>query len=252
MPDIELNDLDLYYEEYGKGDGILFLHSHFSRGVIAFEGQINAFSKHYRCLFPDFRGHGKTKCKSLEWNSRMLADDMANFIDKLNLGKVHLIGYSCGAYVCCYLASKYTDKVKSLITIGGGAYPRSEGAINYLPENLVKNNPDFVEEMKTRHKESHQGDFQTYLRMTVNDWQSHPSLSDDEWKSIKCPVLFINGENDPFGTCEELLEKVPHGDVFEVKGAGHCPHFSNQRADEVNSEILDFLCSIKEREKHDY
>lgn len=97
MPYIQLNDLELYYEEYGKGETVLFLHSHFSRGVIAFAGQIKAFSAHYRCLFPDFRGHGKTKAKSLEWNSRMLADDMAELIDALKLKSVHIIGYSCGA-----------------------------------------------------------------------------------------------------------------------------------------------------------
>ena len=155
MPYIQLNDLELYYEECGKGETVLFLHSHFSRGVIAFEGQINAFSARYRCLFPDFRGHGKTKSKSLDWNSRIIADDMASFIDALKLKSVHLVGYSCGAYVGCYLAAKYPCKVKSLTTIGCGAFPRPEGATNYLPEIV---NAQFAEEMNIRHFEAHNGD----------------------------------------------------------------------------------------------
>ena len=85
MPYVKMNDLDLYYEEFGRGDALLFLHSHFSRGLLAFSAQILPFSGNYRCLFPDFRGHGRTKCGSLEWNSRMIADDMADLIPKASI-----------------------------------------------------------------------------------------------------------------------------------------------------------------------
>ena len=56
MPYIKLNDLNMFYEEFGKGETVLFLHSHFSRGLLAFSGQILPFAGHYRCLYPDFRG----------------------------------------------------------------------------------------------------------------------------------------------------------------------------------------------------
>ena len=36
MPYAELNGLKLYYEEFGRGNTVLFLHSHFSRGLLAF------------------------------------------------------------------------------------------------------------------------------------------------------------------------------------------------------------------------
>ncbi len=50
MPYIKLNDLNMFYEEFGKGETVLFLHSHFSRGLLAFSGQILPFAGHYRCL----------------------------------------------------------------------------------------------------------------------------------------------------------------------------------------------------------
>ena len=247
MPYAELNGLKLYYEEFGRGDTVLFLHSHFSRGLLAFSGQILPFSGHYRCLFPDFRGHGRTICDDLTWNSRMVADDMALFLDKLGIEKAHLIGYSCGAYVGCYMASKYPDKVKSLVTIGGAAHARPEGASDMLPENLIKAGAtDFIEDMKVRHYEAHRGDWQTYLRNTVADWQQHPDLTDDEWQKIKCPAFFINGENDPFGTVEELQEKVPSASVYKVIGGGHRPHFVGEQIDDVNARILDFLEQLKQ------
>lgn len=134
MPYIKFNDLNMFYEEFGRGETLLFLHSHFSRGLLAFSGQILQFLGNYRCLFPDFRGHGRTVCKSLDWNSRVVADDMADFIDALEIKSVHLIGYSMGAYVGCYMASKYPDRVKSLVTIGGGAYPRPDEQMIFFPK----------------------------------------------------------------------------------------------------------------------
>ncbi len=235
----------MFYEEFGKGETVLFLHSHFSRGLLAFSGQILPFAGHYRCLYPDFRGHGRSMCECLEWNSRLIADDMANFLDVLGIKCAHVIGYSCGAYVGCYMAAKYPEKVKSLITIGGGAYPRADDAEDFLPERLISNNDmDFIEDMKLRHAQAHHGDWQTYLRNTVSDWQSHPSLTPEEWASVKCPALFINGENDPYGTCAELQEKVPHADVFEVKGGGHRPHFVGEQIEKTNARMLAFLGAV--------
>lgn len=138
MPYVKCNDLDLYYEEFGRGEALLFLHSHFSRGLLAFSAQILPFSGSFRCLFPDFRGHGRTRCDSLAWDSRRIADDMADFLDALGIASAHLFGYSCGAYVGCYMAAKYPGKVKSLVTVGGGAYPRAEDADSFLPEHLLE------------------------------------------------------------------------------------------------------------------
>lgn len=245
MPYTDIDDLSIYYEDFGKGEIVLFLHSHFSRGLLAFSGQILPFSGRYRCLFPDFRGHGRTMCRYLDWNSRIIADDMARFLDKLGISRAHLVGYSCGAYVGCYMAAKYPDKVKSLTTIGGAAYPRPDGAESFLPENLINSgDTGFIEDMNLRHLDAHRGDWQTYLRNTVSDWKNHPSLTDDEWKAIKCPALFINGENDSLGTCKELKEKVHHGRTYEVAESGHRPHFVGEKILEVNSVILDFLSDV--------
>lgn len=246
MPYIKLNELNMFYEEFGRGETLLFLHSAFSRGLLAFSGQILPFSRHYRCLYPDFRGHGRTKCESLDWNSRILADDMMALLEALGIENAHLCGYSLGAYVGCYMAAKYPDKVKSLITIGGGAYPRIDGADDFLPESLLKRNEaDFIEDMKMRHQEAHRGDWQTYLRTEVADWKAHPSLTDEEWRAIKCPALFINGENDPFGTCAELQKKVPHAKIHKVIGGSHRPHFVGEQIGEVNAKMLKFLISVE-------
>ncbi len=73
---IKRYELDLFYEEFGRGEALLFLHSHFSRGLLAFLAQLLPFLERYRCLCPDFRGHGRTSCETLDWNCRTIAADM--------------------------------------------------------------------------------------------------------------------------------------------------------------------------------
>ena len=87
-------------------------------------------------------------------------------------------------------------------------------------------------------------DWQTYLKMTVADWKNHPSLSDDEWRNIRCPAFFINGEKDTLGTCTELHEKVPASRIYEVRGGGHRPHFIGEQIEEINAKVLEFLSDI--------
>ena len=247
MPYIQLENLTLFYEDLGIGEPILFLHSHFSRGILAFGAQIQPFQGKFRCLFPDFRGHGRTICEDLTWSSRQIAEDMAVFLDAMEINSAHIIGYSCGAYVGLYLAARHPEKVQSLVTIGGGAYPRPAGSEDFLPERvLARNDMACIQETTARHLDAHCGDWRTFLEQTVADWRTHPSLADEEWQNITCPALFINGEHDPFGTCAELKEKVPQAQTYEVRGSGHRPHFVMEQGKEVNARIFDFLASLEE------
>lgn len=246
MPYVSLKDLKLYYEELGRGETVLFLHSHFSRGILAFGAQIQPFQGKYRCIIPDFRGHGRSICEDLSWDSRRIADDMINFIDALKIDQVHLVGYSMGTYVGMYMTSKYPERIRSFVAIGAGVAPVPEGSEDYLPEKIMeRNGTELIEDMRMRHWDAHKGNWQEFMRQTVADWRTHPNMTEDEWKAIKCPVLFINGEFDPFGSCKELKEKCPHAVIHEVAGSGHRPHFVMEQGKEMNALILDFLAGVK-------
>ena len=246
MPYQKVKDLEIFYEEIGCGKPVLFLHSGYSRGILAFSGQIQPFyAEGYRCLLPDFRGHGRTKSESLEWNSAQMAEDMIGFLDSLKIDKVNLVGYSTGGGVAYYMASRYPDRVQSLITIGNGGVIDDVGADDFLPEALVKQGADdFIEKVKQLHAEAHGGDWQEYLRQEVKDWKEHPHLSDAAWKRITMPMLLIAGEKDDFASkerLEKIKEKCPQTEIFIVEGCGHRPHFPNEEAKKVNERMFAFL-----------
>jgi pimeloyl-ACP methyl ester carboxylesterase len=81
MPIVQLNHLELFYEKMGVGEPVIFLHSGYSRGILAFASQILDFQRNYTCFLPDFRGHGRTRCESLEWSTPQITDDIVGLIE---------------------------------------------------------------------------------------------------------------------------------------------------------------------------
>ncbi|MGY3385698.1 hypothetical protein ACVWZB_003613 [Paenibacillus polymyxa] len=51
MPYVKTRDLEMYYEKMGVGDPVIFLHSHYSRGILAFSSQLLDFSAKVYMLF---------------------------------------------------------------------------------------------------------------------------------------------------------------------------------------------------------
>jgi hypothetical protein len=45
MPYIQFKDLEMFYEKIGVNDPIIFLHSHYPRGILAFASQLLDFQK---------------------------------------------------------------------------------------------------------------------------------------------------------------------------------------------------------------
>lgn len=248
MPYIKFNDLNLFYEEFGLGEPILFLHSGYSRGILAFSGQIQPFYKKYHCLYPDFRGHGRTKCDSLDWNSQLICDDMVAFLRTMNIPKVHIIGYSTGGNVGFYLASQYPELVKSMTIIGNGGVIDDIGSEEYEPSRLITNQKcDFIEMIKNLHYDAHNGNWEYYCMQEVIDWRNHPNISSNEWQRISMPLLLIAGEMDSFATKERLyaIKKVcTQAEILIVPGSGHGPHMPMDNVKVVNDRILNFLDSI--------
>lgn len=249
MPYKQIGNLNMFYEEFGVGEPVIFLHSAYSRGILAFGGQILPFCQEgYHCYYPDFRGHGRSICSDMNWDSSMLAEDIIRFMDSENLEKVHLIGYSTGGGVAYYMASRYPERVKSLISIGNGGVVEAADAKYYEPEYLLQNNEtDFIETVKHRHAQAHNGDWQEYLRQEVKDWRNHPRLTENEWRNINMPMLLIAGENDTFAKreCLEAIKRMcPQTEIFIVKGCGHAPHFPTENVKEINEKMLEFIQTV--------
>ncbi|MFD1677830.1 alpha/beta fold hydrolase [Alicyclobacillus fodiniaquatilis] len=247
MPYIQVKDLELFYEQMGTGEPILFLHSAYSRGILAFSCQLLDFSNQYTCFLPDFRGHGRTRCNRLEWSTPQLADDIIGFMDQLDMPRAHLVGYSLGAGVALQCAVKSPARIATLTTIGHSGFVDPAGADEFEPETLVQNGcHEMIQQMIERHAEAHKGDWQTFMRQSARDWRLYPQLTEDQIQRICCPSLFIAGENDQFAPearLQHLSSLVNGSSYLVVPGCSHRPHMLRENPTYVNDAILEFLRS---------
>jgi pimeloyl-ACP methyl ester carboxylesterase len=248
MPQLQVGDCSIYYEDIGLGKPVLFLHSGYSRGIIAFGGQIQPFFHTYRCLLPDFRGHGRTFSEKKDWNTQVISEDMVGFLRALGIEKAHLIGYSLGGGVALHMAAKHPEMVESITTIGCGGIADATGADDYEPEVLIRNNQfEFIEQIKVLHSTAHGGDWQHHLRQSAADWRNYPNLSESDWAKLLMPMLLIGGENDFYASEEKLLNMkkyCPQAEIWVVPGCNHHPHMPMDEIKEVNTKILNFIKSI--------
>ncbi|PYI53187.1 alpha/beta hydrolase [Paenibacillus flagellatus] len=233
----------------GVGDPVLFLHSGFSRGILAFASQILDFQNKYACYFPDFRGHGRTRSESLEWSTPQHAEDMIAFMDRLRLPKAHLIGYGMGGGVALHCAVNHPERIASITSIGQSGFVASMESEQFEPEWLLEHGAhDFIERMKDRHFEAHRGDWQSFLRQKVKDWRTYPQLRDEQLRGLRRPTLFIAGQHDPYAPEEDLkrvTSLIPDSRYVIVPGCSHRPHMIRENPVFVNDTILQFLEEAK-------
>lgn len=248
MPYINLNKVNLYYEEVGINEPIIFLHNAFSRGIIAFSAQIGMLQSKYRCILPDLRGHGRSICDDLEWTIPELADDIIELMDKLNIDKANIVGFSMGGGVALYLSARYPDRIISLITIGA-ASSVTEGLKSNAKNfeyHIVENEEDkeFINLLINNHMEAHRGDWKTFGRVSANNWRTYPNLTEEELRAIKCPSMFILGANDVLikkDDVEILAKEVKNCKLEIIDGCGHGPHLITEKPVEVTKIIDEFL-----------
>jgi pimeloyl-ACP methyl ester carboxylesterase len=86
----------LAYEDYGRGEPIVFIAS-WALNTDMWEYQIPFFTERgYRCVALDRCGHGRSDRPSAGYDLDTFADDVAALIEHLDLRDVTLVGHSTG------------------------------------------------------------------------------------------------------------------------------------------------------------
>ena len=119
MPTIAANGIDIAYEAHGAGPPLVLLHGATSLGREDFAAQIPLFSKAFRCIVPDARGHGGTRWDAADgFRYDWLVDDLAAFVDELGLETFHLLGFSMGAMTALQYGARHPDRLRTIGSSG--------------------------------------------------------------------------------------------------------------------------------------
>lgn len=117
---MKVNDIELYYELHGEGEPIIFSHG-WMCDCSVWNSQIEFFSKKYKVIAYDQRGHGRSDKPEGDYSIQTLSNDLHSLIQKLNLEKVTLVGHSMGGMTALVFALGHPDKISKLVLVGTSA-----------------------------------------------------------------------------------------------------------------------------------
>jgi 3-oxoadipate enol-lactonase len=116
MPEVTANGVNLYYETFGSGEPLVFVHG-FSVDHLVFSALPEHFQDLYQVFLIDNRGSGQSDCPDVPYTIEMMADDILQFCQILNLGPAHFVGHSMGGMILQQLAYRYPQAVKNLVML---------------------------------------------------------------------------------------------------------------------------------------
>ncbi|PQA97106.1 alpha/beta hydrolase [Chryseobacterium shigense] len=155
------------------------------------------------------------------------ADLLNDLLSELHITNAILFGHSDGGTIALITAAKYPETVKAVICEAGhifvedvtlkGVYDAWDAyKTTNLPERLQKYHGDKVEMLFKAWTE-------TWTREDYRSWNIEYLL-----KNIQCPLLFIQGEADEYGTLEQVEKTVNQiagtSEKYIIPGIGHTPH----------------------------
>ena len=223
-------DITHHYIEQGSGEPLILLHGN-GEDSSYFEHQVEPFSRYFRVIAIDTRGHGQTPRGEAPFTIRQFAEDLLGFLDAQDLGKANILGFSDGGNIAMVFALMHPERVNKLILNGAN-----------LDASGVKRSIQIPIEIGYRiarlfaNKSPEARKNAEMLGLMVND----PNVKPDELSRIQAPTLVIAGAKDMIKESHTRLiaAHIPGSELVIVPGN----HFIANKAPEAfNRTVLQFL-----------
>lgn len=221
---IDLKDAKIYYEEYGKGQPLLFLHGN-NGSISDFSQQIPFFAKHYRVIAIDTRGQGRsTDLTQDTYSYQKFAADLYQVTKSLNLEQVDIVGWSDGGNTALIFNYEHPEMVNRVVAIGANMNPVGvkEKLIESLKKQIAGNDP------KTN---------QRLIQLMLD----HPDIKSNQLSLITNPVLIVAGSDDVIkDEHTRLIHKlIRNSELAIIPNATHYIPF--EQPEKLNELMLNFL-----------
>jgi pimeloyl-ACP methyl ester carboxylesterase len=229
---IKLRGIKMYYESYGQGKPLLFLHFN-SGSISAFTYNIPFFAKHFRVIAVDSRAQGKTIDHGDSLTFEMMADDFNALLDSLRLDSCYVVGWSDGGITGLVLAIRHPDKVKKLAITGANLWPDTTGLLPSVWADINNNSAELRKKPQT-------AEIKNELKISDLDiYEPHITLA--QLHTIKCPVLVIGGDHDAIPVPHTVLiaQNIPRSYLWIVPESGHSTPV--MKHDQFNQNVYDFF-----------
>ncbi|MEA4909562.1 MAG: alpha/beta hydrolase [Chloroflexi bacterium] len=233
---MEYTPVDLYYVESGQGTPVVLLHA-FPFDHSTWDPVAGLLQSHYHVIQPDLRGQGKSPLGAEECSIRLMAEDVAQLMDRLQIPRAILAGHSMGGYVALAFARAYPGRLAGLGLVATRAaadapetrqkrlvqvrnikrYGVKTLAKTMLPS--LSDSPEIQARLKEILLQAPAGGTIAALKAMADRPDSTDFLHE-----ITVPSVVITGENDrliSYERAETMAQLLGRGWMEKVAGAGH-------------------------------
>jgi pimeloyl-ACP methyl ester carboxylesterase len=259
MPWAQAGASDIYYQEAGEGQPLVFLHGMSSCAEAWFQ-QFDAFSPYFRVIAYDSVNHGHSANSPRGEPEPDRANELEGFLQALGLTRPIIAGNSMGALTALRWAVRHPDGAAALIPSGMGIGPFPDGMARSRAEPLDEHTlflpvgDSLTEGLRTRDPLL----YERYLRIrstaTRLEAMRHPrprSMArpsredlDQGVATIRSPMLVVVGDLDRLApNARALAATVPGARLHVVNGSPHNVYY--ETAAEYNQVVSEFLAEHK-------
>ena len=249
MPLVEINGVEMYYEDAGDGHPVVLIHgSEAHHGT--WEHQFQTLSDEYRVIRYDYRGHGWTGPTDADaYSVELWAEDLEALIEHLDVESPTLCGHSRGGLIA--LSHAYRYDVSGLVLIGSAAPTTGFGTSDSQAEIMAQivdlipllvreighyQTIPLIFEISNRAFDGWSGEYDEWMRLLTKD--GVPGMDPAEFdklaektpdesvelSTIDVPTLALYGEAE-VESCQppiDVLEsELPAIEIVTVPEAGH-------------------------------
>lgn len=273
MPTVETNGVQTYYEEYGNGSPVIFLHGAESDHRLWAE-QIRPLADDYRIIVYNLRGHGLTGGSALDhYTKDVYVKDLKALITNLELDDPAICGISLGGMIALMYASEYSNTISALVTLGTETpetLTYSEWIERQIPKIVdalstvvdrdrlinVKHridewrydergaaNLEGIKRIQQDHGEDLPEPSEAESRKVHEMLKSYPSESVD-YSAITVPALHLYGEYEIellSRHANHMASEIPRAKARQIPNAGHSSHVDNPEF--IVESLREFLAS---------
>ena len=236
------NGVRIHYNVEGEGEPVVLIHGFAVNGDINWRlpGITEALKKNFRVITMDLRGHGLSdKPHDATQYGLEMVKDILRLLERLEIKRAHLVGYSLGGFIVLKLASTLPERLISAAVLGAGWEP----ADNNTFEQALFKIADSLESGKTIGPISGHLGPKPRKPSLVHTWgvkimtgyfndkmalaamiRSIPKFapSEESLQNISVPLCIIVGSLDPFkSSAEAMAGRLKDYQLIIVERADH-------------------------------
>ncbi|MDN3956070.1 alpha/beta fold hydrolase [Sporolactobacillus laevolacticus] len=257
--------IQLYYESYGKGKPIIFIHPPLM-GHVVFRYQ-KVLSEHAQVILYDQRGHGKSGYQpslSLDQVIPDHVDDLRALIQGLHLNQPILVGYSSAGLIALAYALSFTDETGGLILSGGfpcvasqilfmefqvGIFMMKTNGQNILSNLLAKSHKITKEDKRTLYQYGRKANAHAVLDLYKAGLKADYSKQLPQLNQL--PMWILYGTRDKFiSKHKKYFDPLIKTEIIYIDKAFH--QIPMHQYEQFNQVIQRFLSMIDQKVEKKY